>query len=97
MTLLGCGTRSAGQLQKPIVHPAVQGTVAVGFARQGVREGSTSRKGVLGEAEHHISDRSLAVAREVFPGSGKTPLAGPLRFDAGAADRVARPIASGRF
>lgn len=67
-----------------------------GFARHGVREWpnllATNRKVVLGEADHHISDRSLAVAREAFPGAGKAPLAGPLHVDEGAADRVARQL-----
>jgi heptosyltransferase I len=73
-----------------------------GFARNGVREWpnllATNRKVILGEAaDHHISARSLAVAREAFPGSGNPPLAGPLVVDPGAADRVSRQLRQAGF
>ena len=72
-----------------------------GFARHVVREWpnllATNRKVVLGEADHHISDRSLAVAREAFPGGGKAPLAGPLHVDEGAAAQVDRQLHQAGF
>ena len=53
-----------------------------GFDRAAVREWpnllATTDKVALGEAEHHISERSLAVARGAFPDGEEAPAAGPL-------------------
>jgi heptosyltransferase-1 len=53
-----------------------------GFARDGVREWpnliATNRKVPLGPDSHHISDRSLAVARAAFPDGKEVPPAGPM-------------------
>jgi heptosyltransferase-1 len=53
-----------------------------GFARDGVREWpallATHVKVPLTEADHHVSTRSLAVARAAFPSGKGAPLAGPL-------------------
>lgn len=53
-----------------------------GFARDGVREWpsllTTNNRVVLSDAEHHVRDRSLAVARAAFPQGENAPLAGPL-------------------
>ena len=60
-----------------------------GFARTGVREWpallATHVKVALTDAEHHVSERSLAVARAAFPDGEGAPLAGPL--SAGAEQR----------
>lgn len=53
-----------------------------GFARDGVREWpnllATNRKAPLDADSHHISDRSLAVARAAFIADQDAPLAGPM-------------------
>ncbi|AJF06883.1 lipopolysaccharide heptosyltransferase I [Geoalkalibacter subterraneus] len=53
-----------------------------GFDRAAVREWpnllATNRKISLTEAQHHISERSLAVARAAIPDGKNVPLAGPL-------------------
>jgi heptosyltransferase-1 len=53
-----------------------------GFSRSGVREWpnllATNHKVPLTSADHHISDRSLAVVREAFPAGSVRPLAGPM-------------------
>jgi heptosyltransferase-1 len=53
-----------------------------GFSSSGVREWpnllATNRKVQLTAADHHISERSLAVAREAFPMGSERPLAGPM-------------------
>lgn len=53
-----------------------------GFSSSGVREWpnllATNRKVQLTAAEHHISDRSLAVAREAFPMGKVRTLTGPM-------------------
>lgn len=53
-----------------------------GFARDGVREWpallATNTKVVLTEADYHVSDRSLAIAKNAFPQGSGPPLAGPL-------------------
>lgn len=53
-----------------------------GFSRSGVREWpnllSTNHKVHITAADHHVSDRSLAVAREAFPTGNVHPLAGPM-------------------
>lgn len=62
-----------------------------GFDRGGVREWpnllATNRQISLGEA-HHVSDRSLAIARVAVPGGSEPPLAGPLTVQPAAAERV---------
>jgi heptosyltransferase-1 len=68
-----------------------------GFAANGVREWpnllATNRKVSLTSADHHISDRSLAVARAAFPNGSCRPLAGPLCVAPQAAEAVAGKLA----
>lgn len=68
-----------------------------GFARDGVREWpnllATNRKVTLGPEDHHISDRSLAVARAAFPEGSGAPLAGPMYVPAEAMAVVQRRLA----
>jgi len=68
-----------------------------GFARDGVRESpnllATNRRVSLTPAEHHISERSLAIARAAFPSGSDCPLAGPLPVRPEAAQRVAMLLA----
>lgn len=68
-----------------------------GFARDGVREWpnllATNHKVPLTSADHHISDRSLAIARAAFPNGTEVPPAGPLAVDPAAAAAVARQLA----
>jgi heptosyltransferase-1 len=56
-----------------------------GFDRSGVREWpnllATNRKIALGEENHHITDRSLAIARKAFPSGTQALAAGPLCID----------------
>jgi len=63
-----------------------------GFERKECREWpnilATTRKVVLKENEHHISDRSLAVTAAAFPGGTDRPLAGPLPVDASVLEVV---------
>lgn len=63
-----------------------------GFARDGVREWpnllATNHKVPLVADSHHVSDRSLAVARAAFPGEGQAPLAGPMHVSPQAAAAV---------
>ena len=63
-----------------------------GFARDGVREWpnllATNRRVALSRAEHHISERSLAVARVAFPTGCEYLLAGPLPVRPDAAQQV---------
>ncbi len=67
-----------------------------GFARDGVREWpnllATNRKVSLTPTDHHISDRSLAVARVAFPNGVDAPPAGPLAVDSAAGATVARQL-----
>ena len=67
-----------------------------GFARDGVREWpnllATNRKVSLTPTDHHISDRSLAVARVAFPNGVDAPPAGPLAVDPAAGATVARQL-----
>ncbi|NJC89296.1 MAG: lipopolysaccharide heptosyltransferase I [Desulfuromonas sp.] len=68
-----------------------------GFDRDGVREWpnllATNCRVTLTEAEHHISERSLAVARAAFPQGHEHPLAGPLPVRPEAAENIARQLA----
>jgi heptosyltransferase-1 len=68
-----------------------------GFARDGVREWpnliATNRKVSLGSENHHISDRSLAVARAAFPDGSEAPAAGPMHVPAEAMAAVRRRLA----
>ncbi len=63
-----------------------------GFARDGVREWpnllATNRRVALTAADHHISDRSLAIARAAFPAGTVVVPAGPLPIHPEAARRV---------
>lgn len=63
-----------------------------GFARDGVREWpnllATNRHVVLTAAAHHISERSLAIARAAFPAGKVVVPAGPLPIHPEAARQV---------
>jgi heptosyltransferase-1 len=67
-----------------------------GFDRMAVREWpnnlATNHKVSLKEDDHHISDRSLAVAAEAFPKGTDRPLAGPLPVDEMMLDAVQRTL-----
>ncbi|PLX90313.1 MAG: lipopolysaccharide heptosyltransferase I [Desulfuromonas sp.] len=67
-------------------------TKKYGFDRRQVREWpnllATNRRVALGEGEHHIAQRALAVARAAFPGGDSVPQAGPLHVDEGARQRI---------
>lgn len=67
-----------------------------GFDRDGVREWpnllATNHKIPLGEDSHHISDRSLAVARAAFPGVKEIPLAGPMEVQPEAAAAIEKQL-----
>jgi heptosyltransferase-1 len=68
-----------------------------GFSRSGVREWpnllATNHKVQLSSADHHISDRSLAVAREAFPTGSARPLAGPMGVAPQARTAVEKQLA----
>lgn len=68
-----------------------------GFDRQGVREWpnllATNCRVTLSAAEHHISERSLAIARTAFPRGFEHRLAGPLPVSPEAAGRVEAQLA----
>jgi heptosyltransferase-1 len=68
-----------------------------GFAREGVREWpnllATNCKVELGPDIHHISERSLAVARAAFPAGKEAPFAGPMHVLPEAAEAVERQLA----
>jgi heptosyltransferase-1 len=72
------------------------GAKRYGFAREGVREWpnllATNRKVELGLDIHHISERSLAVARAAFPAGKEAPLAGPMHVLPEAAETVRRQL-----
>ncbi len=65
-----------------------------GFGRDGVREWpnllSTNRHALLGTGGHHISERTLTVARAALSGGAANVLAGPLSPDAEALASVDR-------
>ncbi len=69
-----------------------------GLCREGVREWpnllATNRKVALGPDSHHVSDRSVAIAREAFPGDARPRLAGPLHLTASAEEAVAAQLQS---
>ena len=68
-----------------------------GFARDGVREWpnllATNRQVTLSPSDHHISDRSLAIARAAFPQGTEQLQAGPLSVCPQAAARVDAQLA----
>lgn len=67
-----------------------------GFGRAGVRESlnllATNRKVPLGCNDHHVTDRSLAIARAAFPDGTEVVTAGPLPVDQDAASQVVRKL-----
>jgi heptosyltransferase-1 len=67
-----------------------------GFAKDSVREWpnllATNRKVTLLEGNHHISDRSLAIARKAFPAGSKSSAAGPLTIDGKARSVVEKQL-----
>lgn len=69
-----------------------------GFSFSGVREWpnllATNRRVVLTAADHHISDRSLAVAREAFPVGNARSAAGPLHVTPQARTAVEKQLGS---
>jgi len=68
-----------------------------GFDRHQVREWpnllATNKRVSLGEGDHHIAQRALAVARAAFPGGNDVPQAGPLHVDEAAVQRVVEQLA----
>ena len=68
-----------------------------GFDGKAVREWpnllATNRRVSLSAVDHHISERSLAVARAAFPQGTEHLLAGPLPVSSGAAATVAAQLA----
>ena len=68
-----------------------------GFARDSVREWpnllATNMRVTLAPTEHHISERSLAVARAAFPAGHARVLAGPLPVRTEAAHQVEMQLA----
>ena len=68
-----------------------------GFGRDGVREWpnllATNRRVALTADDHHISERSLAIARAAFPKGSARIGAGPLPVLPAAAQRVAAQLA----
>jgi heptosyltransferase-1 len=70
-----------------------------GFDRSGVREWpnllATNRKVALEAENHHITDRSLAIARKAFPTGTQAPAAGPLPIDGQARSAVDRMLSEG--
>jgi heptosyltransferase-1 len=68
----------------------------IGFARDGVREWpnllATTRRVPLEPTQHHVTERSLALARAAFPLGSDSPLSGPLPVDAKAAEAVWRHL-----
>jgi heptosyltransferase-1 len=87
--------RLAETAERPL-HPALRAPLRYGFGRDGAREWpnllATNRRVPLSEADFHVSERSLAVARAAFPGGSERPLAGPLPVvpsaDAAVAQRL---------
>lgn len=72
-----------------------------GFDRESAREKinllATNRKVTLDEADFHITDRSLAIARAAFPDGTELRYAGPLPVNEEAAEQVSKKIAAGSF
>lgn len=68
-----------------------------GFGRKEAREWpnllSTTHKVNLSAADHHISERSLAIARAAFPEGRTAPPAGPMHVLPEAAEAVSRQLA----
>jgi heptosyltransferase-1 len=69
-----------------------------GFDGEAVREKlnllATNRKVTIGEADFHISDRSLAIAKAAFPGGTELRYAGPLEANEEAAKQVENKLKS---
>ncbi|MEZ4598889.1 MAG: lipopolysaccharide heptosyltransferase I [Syntrophotaleaceae bacterium] len=69
-----------------------------GFDRTGVREWpnllATNHKVKLGPDDHHISERSLAVARAALPEGKGAPPAGPMHVSEEAGAAVSRHLAA---
>lgn len=67
-----------------------------GFDRNGIREWpnllATNRKVPLGEKDHHITDRSLAIVRKAFQAGTRAPAAGPLSIDGQARSVIEQMI-----
>lgn len=67
-----------------------------GFDREGVREWpnllATNRQVSLSAADHHISARSLAIARAAVPGGSEPASAGPLTVQSAAAAVIDRSL-----
>ncbi len=67
-----------------------------GFAAGGVREWpnllATNRRVAISEADHHISDRALRVARGAFPGGRREVQSRPLQLDKATQAAVARRL-----
>ncbi len=67
-----------------------------GFARGAVRERpnllATNEKVTLAESDHHISARSLAIAKAAFPGGSEAPPAGPLPVGEGERHKISEML-----
>ncbi len=72
-----------------------------GFDRESARESlnllATNRKVSLSEMDHHISDRSLAIAKVAFPGGTVPQEAGPLPVDDEARLEVEQKLTAVNF
>jgi heptosyltransferase-1 len=68
-----------------------------GFGRDGVREWpnllATNYRVALSANDHHISERSLTIARAAFPGGSVRVAAGPLPIRPDAAQRIEAQLA----
>mgnify|MGYP005854008443 FL=1 len=72
-----------------------------GFDAGGVREWpnllATNRRVAIGEADHHIGDRALRVAREAFPGGRRQVQSSPLQVDQATLAAVAQRLQQHRL
>ncbi|MBE0595782.1 MAG: lipopolysaccharide heptosyltransferase I [Desulfuromonadales bacterium] len=82
---------------KSALFTRLAGGQRYGFDRDGVREWpnllATNHQVRLTGADHHISDRSLAIARAAVAG-GEAPLAGPLTVLPAAAAHIEQTLAA---